>query len=175
MRCLVCLIIVLSAGSFHAVAQQQTAGVRAAGASAPARNSAFLSTIEGKALTAVNQPMPDALMRLRDARYGRIVDTQVTDSSGHFIFRDLDPGSYVAEIVGPDRTSVLAASEIVHVNAGDAVSTIVRMPTRMHPFAGLIGPMTMPSAAAIVAEAAATAVLVVATPGVLGGPTCPLR
>jgi hypothetical protein len=175
MRHLVCLIVLLGAGSFHAVAQQQTAGARREGASAPTRSSAFSSTIQGRAFTSVNQPMPDATMRLRDARYGRIIDTQVTDKSGRFEFRDVDPGSYVAEIVGPDRTSVLAASEIVHVNAGDVVSTIVRMPTRILPFAGFIGPMTTPSAAAIVAEAAATAVLVVAAPGMLGGPTCPLR
>src|SRR5262249_6665866 len=142
---------------------------------AAAPSSAFSSTIQGTALTSVNQPMPGAIVRLRDARNGRIVDTQVTDKSGHFVFRDVDPGSYVVEIVSQDRTSTLAASACVQVGGGDRISRRVSMLPRLAPWGGLVGPMPPPAAAAIAAGAAATAVLVVAAPGALGGPTCPLK
>jgi hypothetical protein len=39
----------------------------------------------------------------------------------------VDPGTYIVELLSRDRT-VLAASEILNVNAGDAVSAVVRTP-----------------------------------------------
>jgi len=41
--------------------------------------------------------MANTVIRLRDARLGRVVDTVTTDKFGAFEFRALDPGSYVAE------------------------------------------------------------------------------
>jgi len=171
MRRLVCLIALLGTGSLHTAAQQQTAATRVA---AP-RNSSFSSTIQGQALTTANAGMPDVTVRLRDARSGRIVDTQVTDKTGVFTFVNVDPGSYVVELMAADRSTILAASQLFHVNAGDAISAVVKLPFRIPPFAGLVGSSSMPSAAAVVTEAAATGVLAVTTPGSLGGPTCPLQ
>jgi hypothetical protein len=116
------------------------------------------ATIRGNALTSTNGSLPAAAVRLRDARIGQIVETQMTDSSGLFAFSSLDPGSYIVEIVGQDQTSVLAASQVLNVGAGEAVSAVVKLPFRIPPFAGLLGNST-PSAAAVTAQAAASGVL----------------
>jgi len=117
---------------------------------------AAFTTIQGTALTASNSLLTDAPVRLRDARYGRIVGVTTTDKAGLFVFTHVNPGSYVIELVGPDQT-VLAASQLLNVNAGEAASAIVRLPYRI-PFAGVLG-NTAPSAAVIMATAAASGVL----------------
>ena len=62
-----------------------------------------LSTIQGDVLNSINGKMPDAEVRLRDARSGRIVEVTMSDKSGAFAFHQLDPGSYVVELLGPRR------------------------------------------------------------------------
>jgi hypothetical protein len=84
------------------------------------------------------------------------VDVTVTDKAGVFVFRQVSPGTYVIELVGPDN-SVLAASQLLSVNAGDTVSAIVKLPFRT-PFAGALGNKA-PAAAIIAATAAASGVL----------------
>jgi hypothetical protein len=123
--------------------------------------SAF-TVIQGNALSSTNGPLANSLVRLRDARLGRIVDSQVTDRSGLFVFRTVDPGNYVVELVGNDQT-VLAASQVLNVNGGQAVSAVVRLPFRVPPFAGIFGNgagqanATIPSAAATILSVAADA------------------
>lgn len=160
------------------IAQQQVASappsssnisVARVGARAGARADAFTTTIQGNALTSTNGQLSETLVRLRDARYGRIMDTQITDKSGLFAFKAVDPGSYIVEIMATDQTTVLAASQILSVNAGDIVSAVVKLPFRIPPFAGILGgnaavAATPAGATAIVAQAAINGVLVVATP-----------
>jgi hypothetical protein len=134
-----------------------------------ARTQAFSTTIQGNALTSTNGQLANTMVRLRDARFGRIIDSQLTDQSGLFAFRTLDPGSYIVEIMGADSSSILAASQILNVNAGDIVSAVVKLPFRLPPFAGILGgsaasTATPAAAAAIVTEAAANGVLVITTP-----------
>jgi hypothetical protein len=81
----------------------------------------------------------------------------ITDKAGLFVFRAVEPGSYIVELVGADQT-VLAASDLLNVDAGDAVSAVVKLPFRLPPFGGLLG-HTVASAAAIAATAAAAGVL----------------
>jgi hypothetical protein len=133
------------------------AGVRFAGKTLPGGNST-LTTIQGNALTSTNGSLPDSLVRLRDARFGRIVDTQLTDSSGLFAFKVLDPGSYVIEILSANDSTVMAASQLIHVNAGEAVSAIVKLPFRIPPLAGVLGTST-PQVAAVTTSAATSGVL----------------
>ena len=118
-----------------------------------------LTTIQGNALDSTNGPMRNVAVRLRDARFGRIVDTQVTDKSGFFAFKAVDPGTYVVEIVGSDQ-SILAASDLLIVNAGDAVSAIVKLPFRAMQIAGVMGGTTS-SAAIIAAQAIASTIAAV--------------
>src|ERR1700704_5271239 len=75
-----------------------------------------LTTIQGNALSSSNGQMNSVVVRLRDARVGRIVDTQVTDKSGMFAFKAIDPGSYIVEIISSDQ-SIMAASQLLNVNA----------------------------------------------------------
>ena len=123
-----------------------------------------LATVRGNALTGTDQSLPDAIVRLRDARYGRIVDTAKTDATGLFEFRPVDPGSYVVELVAADRIAVLAASQVLNVEAREIVTTLVRMPTG-EALAALFG-NTRTSAAAVLSEAALAGVLVVQSSGV---------
>src|SRR5215469_15409240 len=146
---------------------QQIASVRTAARSA-ARTEAFSTTIQGNALTSTNGQLTQTFVRLRDARYGRIMDTVMTDKSGLFAFHAVDPGNYIVEIMSADQTSVLAASQMLSVNAGDVVSAVVKLPFRLPPFAGILGGQaaTPTTAAAVVAQAAANSVLLIAAPPV---------
>jgi len=118
-----------------------------------------LTTIQGNALDATNGNLANVVVRLRDARFGRIVDTELTDKSGLFAFRTLDPGSYIVELIG-NQSTVLAASQILNVEAGEIVSAIVQLPL-LAPVIGAAGSSTVATAAAIVTEAAATGVVAV--------------
>jgi hypothetical protein len=86
------------------------------------------------------------------------VDTRQTDAAGLFAFRAVDPGSYVVELLTPDRTAVLASSQLLNLNAGDAVTTVVKLPFRIAPLAGVLG-HSAPQAAVIASAAAASGVL----------------
>jgi hypothetical protein len=124
------------------------------------RETAF-STIQGNALDSTNGILPDSPVRLRDARVGRIISRQRTDKSGVFEFRTVDPGSYIVELLGT-ADAVLAASQLINVNAGEAVSAVVKLPFRIPPLGGLLGHTTA-QAIAITSAAAATGVLNAAT------------
>src|SRR4051812_46649311 len=164
-RLLPITIVSLFAVGGSLAAQQRTAiavnTARDAGpiAISKAREKAF-TTIQGNALNSTNGRMNDAIVRLRDARFGRIVDTQITDTSGMFAFKGIDAGSYVVELMSNEQ-SVMAASQLLNVNAGEAVSAVVKLPFRIPPFAGLMGSSSTPSAIAVAAEAAASSILAV--------------
>jgi hypothetical protein len=125
-------------------------------------------TIQGNALNSTNGQLPNQPVRLRDARFGRVVETQVTDRTGLFTFKGLDPGTYIVELVGDDQT-ILAASQFLNINAGEAISAVVKLPFRLPPFAGILDRATT-TAAVLTAQAAASSVLAVTT---VGEPTCP--
>jgi hypothetical protein len=165
-------------GSLHMSAQQparEFPAPRTSAGAAPSRpllagtRTHAFSTIQGNALTSTNGQLPDSLVRLRDARTGRIVDMQMTDKAGLFAFKTVDPGTYVVELVGNDQT-VLAASQLLDVNAGEALSAVVKLPWRAPPLAGILG-RTVPSAVVISAAAAASGVLAAT---VTGTATCEL-
>jgi hypothetical protein len=123
----------------------------------------LLTMIQGNALNSTNGALPNSMVRLRDARFGRVTDSTVTDLSGLFSFRTVDPGSYIVEVMGTDHT-VLAASQIINVNSGEAVTAVVKLPFRIPAFAGVLG-HTAPSAAAVTTEAAASGVLATTVSG----------
>jgi hypothetical protein len=156
--------LLVVAGSWSASAQQQSVAVAPRNAvkslvpkMLSGTRSSVLATIQGNALNSTNGPMPDTQVRLRDARFGRVVETQLTDKSGIFAFKVVDPGSYIVEMVANDQT-LLAASQILNVNAGEALSAVVKLPLRIPPFAGLLGSSSASTAALIASQAAATGV-----------------
>jgi hypothetical protein len=126
------------------------------------RTSAF-TTIQGNALTSTNGALQDSIVRLRDARSGHIVGVEMTDKLGLFAFPPVDPSIYVIEVVDTDQT-VLAASQLLSVNAGDTVSAVVKLPWRKPPLGGILG-HTMPSAVAVSSAAAAAGVMAAAVTG----------
>jgi hypothetical protein len=89
-----------------------------------------LGTIRGYALTAAHSPLPRAILRLRNAAAGTIVGTQMTDLAGTFTFLSVDPGTYVIELYSDDQRTVLAASEVLNINSGQAISAVVQLPLR---------------------------------------------
>jgi hypothetical protein len=155
--------MLVAAGSWSVVAQQQvTLAPRSAVKSTvprllPGTRGNILATIQGNALSSTNGPLPNIVVRLRDARFGRIVDTQVTDKSGMFTFKVVDPGSYIVEMMANDQT-LLAASQILNVNAGEAVLTLVKLPFHVTPFAGVLSSSIAPSAALVATQAAASGI-----------------
>jgi hypothetical protein len=128
--------------------------------SVPPGTTRGFTMIQGNALDSANGQMANAVVRLRDARFGRIVDTELTDGSGLFEFRGVDPGSYIVEVMGND-SSVLAASQILSVNAGEVVSAVVKLPFKVPAFSGILGANSLQTAAVIVTQAAASGVAAV--------------
>ena len=124
----------------------------------PGTRANVFTTIQGNALSSTNGPLADSVVRLRDARFGRIVDTELTDRSGLFTFRGVDPGTYVVELMDKDSQTILAASQMLNVNGGEAVSAVVKLPFRIPPFAGLMGTSSTPTAAALTTQAALSGV-----------------
>ena len=127
------------------------------------RESAF-TTIQGNALDSTNDALPFSPVRLRDARFGGIVESQVTDKVGMFTFRSVDPGTYIVELVGADRT-VLAASQLLSIASGEVLSAVVKLPFKIPPFGGLLG-HSIQQAAAVTSAAAASGVLAESVTGV---------
>jgi hypothetical protein len=157
------LLVVVATPPIHArqTGFARVAPVSASGVAAPALKAAerlaASTMIHGNALDSTNGQLANAMVRLRDARFGRIVETQYTDQSGMFAFKGLEPGSYVVEILSTDQ-SILAASQLLTINAGEAVAAVVKLPFHVPPFAGLMGTTTTRSAAALVLEAAASGI-----------------
>lgn len=122
------------------VSAQRTSGTAVRAARVPVRgvptrvlpgtSDAAFATIQGNSLTATNGPLPNAIVRLRDVRYGRMVESQITDHAGLFAFSRVDPGNYIVELLEAEQR-VVATSDLVSVNAGDSASTLVRLPLRL--------------------------------------------
>ena len=89
------------------------------------RASAFL-VIKGNVLTLTDGPLGDAVVRLRDATTGHIVDKQITDATGLFVFQPTDPGAYVVELVAPNL-EVIATSPLVVGAAGEELVVILKL------------------------------------------------
>jgi len=125
---------------------------------------AAFTTIQGNALNSLNAALPNSPVRLRDARYGRIVTSQLTDNAGLFSFTSVDPGTYIVELTGKDDV-VLAASQLLTVAAGDTVSAVVKLPLRLPAVGGVAG-HTAQQVLAVTAAAAASGVLATQVTGV---------
>lgn len=93
-------------------------------------------------------------VRLRDARSGHLAGRSLTDKAGAFEFRGIDPGSYVVELMGADDT-VIAASDIISVNAGERVSMVLNLTATRLPLSGVLGRSI--GSALLITTAAATA------------------
>jgi len=136
-------------------AYAQTPAATAATKLLPGTRFGVLSSVQGHAVSSTNGALPDTLVRLRDARNGRIVSSITTDKQGMFAFKGVDPGSYVVEIMSPANNAVVAASPVLNVSTGEAVSALVKLPFRIPAFAGLLGNTTQTTASAVSSAAQA--------------------
>jgi hypothetical protein len=123
----------------------------------PGTKASAFTTIQGSALSSSSTALPNRDVRLRDARVGRIVRSLRTDEYGLFVFRTVDPGSYIVELLDKDET-VLAASALIHVNAGDVGAAVVREPTPLKSLESVVG-FANPLASAVTAAAGDNGIL----------------
>src|SRR5471030_1933324 len=144
------LLISLSALAIAATSVYAQAPAAAAATKLlPGTRAGVLSSIQGNAVSSTNGSLTNTLVRLRDARFGHIIDTVMTDKQGMFAFRGVDPGNYVVEVMSPANQAVLASSQVLNVSTGEAISAIVKLPFRIPPFAGLIGNGSQTTASAV--------------------------
>lgn len=120
--------------------------------------------IQGNALDASNGPLADAFVRLRDARFGKVSGTKVTDKTGLFDFGIVDPGNYIVELIDR-RNVVLATSELLTVGPGETADAVVKLPSRRTAAAGFFG-HSVQQVLAVTAAAAAAGVLARSVTGV---------
>ena len=115
----------------------------------PGTRAGILSSIQGNAVNQSNNSLVDTVVRLRDARYGRVVSSVTTNKQGMFSFQGIDPGSYVVEVMAPAQNAVMASSPVLNVGTGETISALVKLPFRIPPFAGLIGNTTQTTTQAV--------------------------
>jgi Flp pilus assembly protein CpaB len=133
------LIVALPAGAQLAAEPMAVTAARRAAVRATA-----LSTILGNALNWSNGTLPDTPVRVRDLQTGSIVSSALTDKVGVYAFKALDPGNYVVEIVGADKTA-LAATNLISANAGQTVHTSVKLPFRTGILPNILGSSPTPT------------------------------
>jgi hypothetical protein len=162
----------LVAATLHVGAQQPGTGALAtprstaapAGPQSPAKRVLpgtrpnVFATIQGNALSPKDEAITNTTVRLRDARAGQIVATAMTDQSGLFVFPTVEPGSYIVEIMGQDGSTVLAASQVLNVSPGEAVSAVVKLPFNSPAFVRIMGNST-PSLNTVTTQGAAAGIL----------------
>jgi hypothetical protein len=84
------------------------------------------ATINGRARTALNQPVPYARVLLRNLATGQIESRTTADQNGQFSFDGVISSGYVVELVGADG-AVIAASEMVAASGGSIQQATVRL------------------------------------------------
>jgi hypothetical protein len=154
--------VAVGAGGVPIAAQQQAAGTAAAVQGA---RSDLFASIQGTAVNWTNAPMANTPIRLRNARLGRVVDMVRTDRFGAFEFHNLEPGSYVAEMMNSTNDAVLASTSIVNVDSGQSVSVLIKLSQRTASPAAVFGSSAAATALAITAAAAAAGVLATSVAG----------
>ncbi len=116
--------------------------------------------VRGVVWSGDNSPIANGKVRLRNIDTGRVVSANETSGSGQFVFGGVAKGSYLVELVS-DNGKVLAVGAAVRIEAGQTVSTAVRLPTRRSWYAGMFSN----AAAAVIAAASSVGLAAVGTHG----------
>jgi hypothetical protein len=85
-----------------------------------------INALLGRARTSLNTPIPYARVLLRNIRTGAIEKRATTNEEGRYTFLDVSDSAYIVELIGSDG-SVVAASEMVAMAAGDVRETTLRV------------------------------------------------
>ncbi len=133
--CVVFIGAIVAASSPDLTAQQQPA---ASIQILRSTHSGPFALIEGVVVDRFGTAVPNSLVRVRDARNGRVSENRVTDKLGAFAFRPVDPGTYVVEALSNAR-ALLAASSLINIDAGDTAKVVVRLPAEPSQLGSLFG------------------------------------
>lgn len=129
------------------------------GAQTPVRGVGLTSraaTVVGTVVNGDDKPVPAARLRLRVVTSGRIVMTTHGNQQGEFRFGGVPRGSYLVEFID-DAGNIAGVSQTFSVDAGETLSTIVRLTTRRPWYSGFFSN----AAVAAVSSAAALGVTAV--------------
>jgi hypothetical protein len=118
------------------------------------------SSVFGYVWNARNEPIANALVRLRDVASGKVEATATAAANGEFVFENLAGGTYVLEYVD-EAGKILALGHVFTMAPGETVATFIRLGATVPWFAALFGNV----GAAAVASAASLGVTAVAPPG----------
>jgi hypothetical protein len=117
---------------------------------------ASVNAIVGVARDADGELLAHARLQLRDLKTGAILQRTTTNSEGAFVFKGVDPGTYIVEVTNNDG-SVIALSDATTVANGEIVRVAVHLTTRVRSFSWWLGSIT----SAALAQAASIGVLTV--------------
>jgi hypothetical protein len=76
-----------------------------------------VATLRGHAVKSIGGPLRNIFVRVREARFGRIVDSALTNHVGAYAAKGLELGNHIVEIGGLHQTP-LATTSLISVNAG---------------------------------------------------------
>ena len=94
------------------------------------------SIINGLALAANNNPLPNVTVHLRNLESRRVEQRSVTDRHGQFMFVVKPNVPYVVEIAG-DAGKIFAASDVITTQLGEVAGAMVTIPAPLPAIAGL--------------------------------------
>lgn len=97
-----------------------------------------INALLGRARTSLNTPIPYARVLLRNIRTGAIEKRATANEEGRYTFLDVGDSAYIVELIGSDG-SVVAASEMVSMAAGDLRETTVRVSANANATAATFG------------------------------------
>jgi hypothetical protein len=115
------------------------------------------SSISGVAWDHTNSPLPYARLRLRNTVTGHIEAMTSANEYGRFSFTGVEGGNYVIELVN-EMGKVLTLGNVFTVAAGETLTTVLHLNTRVPWFRAFFGN----TASAVAATAAATGVTALA-------------
>jgi hypothetical protein len=101
-------------------------GSRAAGATLGVR----ATSVFGTAWESDNTPIKDANLRLRNVVNGKIQALTKGNAAGQFVFENIEPGSYVVELVS-DTGKIRALGHVFTISPGETMATFVRLETKV--------------------------------------------
>jgi hypothetical protein len=78
-------------------------------------------SVSGVARGSTAQPLPNARVQLRNTQTGSTVATTIADQTGTFVFPDVPPGDYIAEVVDASHR-ILGVSMPFSVASGQSAS-----------------------------------------------------
>ena len=138
---------VLAGSTMAGASPQARVDARAGQGGAAARHG---TTVLGSAWNQDNTPIRAARVQLRNLDDAKVVASAVADDEGKFTFSNVEPATYVVELLGANGKIVTVGQPFV-IGQGETVATFVRIGSKAPWFAGFFS-----NAAVAVAATAAS-------------------